>query len=737
VDASATYVYGESYTMSFPTRVHETGESLEASWIVYGSDETTNSVVVSLASGSITSASVYPDTITASVAAGDLTVTMPKESIAFCIINGDEDNPLAIHAKPLKAAAGSTTDYTSLGSTVSALGDVADMTLVSFSVDPEFAIGQKVGLRTSTDASVTYEDANGDPVDWDIHDLLYVLSKTDADEYTFATSDGGDAITWVSDGGNTVTIVSQEWTSTATNIYFPAGVHYLCRGYEVGPGCTAYLEAGACVNGTLDLRGSPGAKVLGPGALMGEHTTYSQLLDLVFGTGQAQPLYTAILGDATSGEASYELSGFVIAGNHSLGTNAVGPTVEWCTFVSPWHSWTDAVRMVGDSSLEKVSRIEGCFFFTGDDSFYMQQEGRVTVTNCFAIATQGSPYHFGYRATHDPADAEIAITDCHAYGWGRAMPTTGKWAGINAIIKLHLDQTAAAASYGIANVTIDGFDLWGQHADCFLSVANQEFFGGVFEFPADSYGTAYDWSFDNVTLEYAPGVKSRIFGKDADYTPHDFDFGTVTVAGTAVTSSNASTYFTVGSYPYGIRFSDTDVSTNAMVVEDGTGLATANSYSSVASADTYLARAGTPTTWAAASDGEKEAALRKATRSLDIQYGGLWAGDRATTTQYLDWPRSSVYDLEGTLLDDDAIPAELVEAVAELAAQRVAGETIEKQPITSAPITSESTSFGGVSRSVTYKGSKPMQTLFPVVSDILQRGGLIHWAGPGWGGAIL
>jgi hypothetical protein len=77
----------------------------------------------------------------------------------------------------------------------------------------------------------------------------------------------------------------------------------------------------------------------------------------------------------------------------------------------------------------------------------------------------------------------------------------------------------------------------------------------------------------------------------------------------------------------------------ALIVEDGTGLANAESYVSVAAATTYHANVGN-TAWAAiTSDTTKEQLLRKATDYMVAQYRLQYAGCRRYSTQSLDWPR--------------------------------------------------------------------------------------------------
>ncbi len=103
----------------------------------------------------------------------------------------------------------------------------------------------------------------------------------------------------------------------------------------------------------------------------------------------------------------------------------------------------------------------------------------------------------------------------------------------------------------------------------------------------------------------------------------------------------------------------------ALIHEDGTGLATAESYMSVADADTYFTNHGSPAAWTGATTPAKEAALRFATAWLDGQYA--WVGLVKASTQALAWPRIGGYDSEGRAVDDASVPRRIKEAVGEVA----------------------------------------------------------------------
>jgi enoyl reductase-like protein len=94
-----------------------------------------------------------------------------------------------------------------------------------------------------------------------------------------------------------------------------------------------------------------------------------------------------------------------------------------------------------------------------------------------------------------------------------------------------------------------------------------------------------------------------------------------------------------------------------IIVEDGTGLANANSYIDSTYADTYFADRGI-TGWASLTN--KDALLIQATDYIETVYYGKWKGERLTTTQALEFPR--VIDSV-----DVGVPDRLKKACAELA----------------------------------------------------------------------
>lgn len=79
-----------------------------------------------------------------------------------------------------------------------------------------------------------------------------------------------------------------------------------------------------------------------------------------------------------------------------------------------------------------------------------------------------------------------------------------------------------------------------------------------------------------------------------------------------------------------------------LTVEDGTVVAGANSYVTVAEADTYFENLGEALWTSTATDEGKEAALAKAASYMQQKYRLSWKGSRVEAFQSLDWPRRGV-----------------------------------------------------------------------------------------------
>ena len=160
-----------------------------------------------------------------------------------------------------------------------------------------------------------------------------------------------------------------------------------------------------------------------------------------------------------------------------------------------------------------------------------------------------------------------------------------------------------------------------------------------------------------------------------------------------------------------------------LIVEDGTGKTDAESYISVADADTYVAAyasAADNTAWdLLVVTADKDKALRIGTQYIDLEYGKKFAGYRTNETQALSWPRTSVVDGDGYTIDSDEMPACLGKAVVEAALRYIAGDSLLGVQTTAASISSETKKLGPMEKSTTYVGGKPPASVYPKIKALL------------------
>ena len=115
-----------------------------------------------------------------------------------------------------------------------------------------------------------------------------------------------------------------------------------------------------------------------------------------------------------------------------------------------------------------------------------------------------------------------------------------------------------------------------------------------------------------------------------------------------------------------------------LIVENGTGVASANTYADVAYLVAYAADRGVaiPSTLE-----EQEQFLLQAMDYL-AWFTDLFQGSKTTTTNALPWPRQDV-EIDDVAFDKDSIPSQLKNAQSQLAVEQRAGVILFPRPRTS------------------------------------------------------
>lgn len=106
----------------------------------------------------------------------------------------------------------------------------------------------------------------------------------------------------------------------------------------------------------------------------------------------------------------------------------------------------------------------------------------------------------------------------------------------------------------------------------------------------------------------------------------------------------------------------------AFIVEDGTGVAGANSYATVAFADAYFEERGNAVWAAVPDDPTKEKYLVQATDYIENIFGRRFLGEMMETDQALSWPRSYADPYP-----EDSVPIRLQKACSEYALRAIDG----------------------------------------------------------------
>ena len=158
----------------------------------------------------------------------------------------------------------------------------------------------------------------------------------------------------------------------------------------------------------------------------------------------------------------------------------------------------------------------------------------------------------------------------------------------------------------------------------------------------------------------------------------------------------------------------------ALIVEDGSKVANANSYQSVDDLRTFATARNITTL--PAIDADCEALLLKAMDAL-AEFGNRWQGIPTYTDQALAWPRYGAY-VNGLQIDSRSIPYELKYAQLQLAIEAISSDLQENDDGKGAVISEK---VGPIEKTYETRGkikgvsafSKPMAQ----INLLLKRGG--------------
>ena len=153
-----------------------------------------------------------------------------------------------------------------------------------------------------------------------------------------------------------------------------------------------------------------------------------------------------------------------------------------------------------------------------------------------------------------------------------------------------------------------------------------------------------------------------------------------------------------------------------LIVENGTGIADANSYITLEEANAYHILYNN-LDWAG-SDEELEQALILGTRSVDLLYGPKFMSYKRLSISPLLFPRYSFYDNNFQLIDQTTIPKCLKYAVCQLALMQLLGEDILPVQSADSNIKLGRIKIGEIEIENEYQSNKKISETFPGFNQI-------------------
>lgn len=139
----------------------------------------------------------------------------------------------------------------------------------------------------------------------------------------------------------------------------------------------------------------------------------------------------------------------------------------------------------------------------------------------------------------------------------------------------------------------------------------------------------------------------------------------------------------------------------AFVVEDGSGIADANSLASVEDVSAYLTSRNKGEAWDDLDTEVAQAACVSATDYFEAVWGQLLSGSRVSGTQALSLPRTGMM-LNGFEVEDDVVPTLVINVIAELADRAKDGPLVADISAGTGAVIESSKTVGPITKTTKY-----------------------------------
>lgn len=517
------FVYAKSDIAGFSCRKWNVGEEVSVAWLRFAADQ---DVTVAISAGAeITSATVIPgNAVKKRIVGGKLMLQMKPGSKAVITVNGDTKNLLLVCSLPLRSKPTSFISWNLL---------LNPATIASSQVTctnkHNLNEGQYVTF-TSTGTLPSVSGGTAVPAG--------VLSKHEryqvhiVDEWTFTIPNSGT----LTAGTGSLTVAPAQWNTPGSALLFPAGSHKIGRLFKLATNSTVYLEEGAVVSGSFDIRSSQHVKLQGNGVVSCDYATRATVVGLPY---EQQTLYAAVLGyDGLTFFYDNEVSGLLFVGMPFYFTNEGISQLNNCQLIAPWNFNCDGIDLSGSSDTTKQPLATGCVAFVGDDGVRAESAWfPMTVEDCLVINSNASNVLLGYWGSPYTTNKQT-VKNCDLVSFSTISGDSNFRCWVDCLTD---DQ-------GRFNIVLKDIRTWDSSRMLFWFENKLYPFGGS----QNQLGQMAFVTIDGLTVEKKPDNKSKLLGFSPVSTPHDFTVTKMVVAGIRVYDTNWRDFVDQNSFPYNI-----------------------------------------------------------------------------------------------------------------------------------------------------------------------------------------
>lgn len=555
----STFVYGYERTSPIDCDRWAAGGGGEDACTQFGTDDAVSTSVSVTRVGGFTSAKVYPSSavVSSSLAGGVLTMQLKKNRHVIIEANGSRQHTLRISSCPLREAVpGGAINWTAYGPrTVTGVSTANNITFGS-------AHGLSANWKVKLWSTGTLPTAVGGDLDNDTH---YFVRVVDATNIELARTSGGAAIDLTGIGSGTITVYRSELTSGV--LYFPPGLHRIGRLFDLSSNTTVYLDHGAVVIGSFDVRQTNGVLGMGLGVL--SPTTHSSETVAGLPSFFDQITYAPWFGyDGLQFSHDNEVRDITIIGYpYYLTFKGVNRWVRTKVH-APWYWSCDGYKSTYRSSSDLTCSVTGCFGQVADDALDLTDWfSSCTFSDSMLTTTQNSVVVHGYFPNPFYANASLVqnSTFMHYGIEDTEQDYDFPCRGQNVILKSWVDGFANEKGEGSYNFTMRDCEVVGPVNSRVFSIANRLHpfsVAGLGPLRRDGFGEIAGIVIDGLTVEEEPGQPSILEGWDWTNTPRDIEVRGWRVAGELVTGARWLSFVEQNAFPYFVTIEGQPVVTN-------------------------------------------------------------------------------------------------------------------------------------------------------------------------------